>query len=261
MNTSLPGSVRVTGRTHPGIGKAHNEDSIGIAGKTQVTSMGDLLAAVADISAGVTCVIADGAGGHPAADQASRIVTEHLLNKAGELRSSESVEEAILDADRRLRRAMNEHPEWLGMGSTVAALLLSLEGVLIANVGDSAVFEIDDEGLVQLSVADHPTRPDWVPSERAATQLTQMLGGPEATAEVRPHLARYPLEPGMRFLLCSDGLTSAVTEDGIASIVLAAKQTAHELVDALVETAQRNGSRDDISVILVAVTGRTEVGS
>lgn len=256
MTGSRPLVAQLVARTQAGPDKERNEDSIGVAGHTRVVSTGGTLAVEGEIQRGLLCVVADGAGGHPAADQASRLVVSHLLAKAVDLHSSKGLEDAIVNADRELHRVMGTRSDWRGMGSTVAVLVLSPEGVLTANVGDSVIFEADRQGLVLLSVADNPARPAWAP-RGPATQLTQMLGGPDVSASVRPHLARYPLEPGMRFLLCSDGLREDLTESEIDSIVTTSTGPATDLVDALVEHAVRNGARDDISVIVVTVGGNS----
>ena len=242
----------VAARTRSGTRKAANEDAIGFAGAVSVMASGSLIELEANIDGGIVCLLADGAGGHPGGDHASRIVVEYILAQAdNRLRSSEELGRAISSAHLELRRVMATNQQWDGMGSTVAVLSLSVGGAVIGNVGDSSIFEIDSQGLVTLSVADNPPRPPWMPAGRPITGLTQMLGGPDAAAQVEPHLGRFPLEAGMRLLMCSDGLTDALGEDEIDSIIRRGFGRDTPLVDALIESATAQGATDDISVVLV----------
>jgi serine/threonine protein phosphatase PrpC len=132
-------------------------------------------------------------------------------------------------------------------------LLLTPKGVITANVGDTEIFEIDDRGLVELSVPDNPVAPGWMGGGLTTSQVTQLVGGPALSLGVGPHLGRYPLEAGMRFLICSDGLTGAVPQGEIEAIVMSNVGSDHALLGDLVQVALAAGTEDDISVVLVAV--------
>ncbi|MCP9488012.1 MAG: serine/threonine-protein phosphatase [Gaiellaceae bacterium MAG52_C11] len=250
-------TVRVAARTQGGPAKSRNEDAIGINGHLRAVATGRVLEFEGNLEQGVVCVIADGAGGHPAADHASRMVVERLMLSADRLTSSEGLGQAIIETDRVLRDAMLDRRELQGMGSTVAAVSLTDEEILIGNVGDSSILEIDRQGILALSVADNPERPDWLPEERAVTGLTQMLGGNGVTS-VEPHLARYPIEEGLRLLICSDGLTDAVAEDDISRVVRDPAVHQTFLIDALFESALAAGAADDISIILASIVNQAE---
>lgn len=245
--------ARVTARSQAGVGKPRNEDAIGFGGELSVVWRGRALELTGELSQGVMCIVADGAGGHPAGDQASRIVVARLLKRWTAVRSSEQLEEVIVDAHGGLQEAMRADDERQGMGSTVAVLCLAPEGVFTGNVGDSGIFEIDPQGVLALSVADNP-QPAGENSP-SSTTLTQILGGPAGMAAPRPHLGRYPLEDGMRFLVCSDGLTTALSETDIDALVCNRAHRDGEVVDALIEAAIGAGAADDISVVLATVAG------
>lgn len=245
--------ARLTARTQVGVGKTRNEDSIGFAGKLSVIWSGRTVELQGDVSRGVMCVVADGAGGHPAGDQASRLVVAEMLKRWAEVRSSEQLDEAIVRTHRELHEAMKADQDRQGMGSTVAVLSLAPQGVFTGNVGDSGIFEIDPQGILALSVADNPRRAAGEKSGSSRATLTQILGGPAGMAAPRPHLGRYPIEGGMRFLVCSDGLTNALPETDIGVLVHDPARCDVEIIDALVESAIAAGAEDDVSVILATV--------
>jgi len=146
------------------------------------------------------------------------------------------------------------------MGTTIAALRLHAEGYEVAWVGDSRVYlwqkalrqVSHDHSLVQELVAAGTLDPAQAVRHPQRNVITQALG---ITAAEQLHIgmARGKLEPGMCFLLCSDGLTEEVDDTGIAGIVSRRDLSAQECVEHLLLAALDGGGSDNVTAILARV--------
>jgi serine/threonine protein phosphatase PrpC len=240
--------VRAAAATHRGHVRVRNEDSIAVGGWAPVADVIEPLELVTSNGQPMLAVVADGAGGHPGGDVASRIVTRHLAELSPRIGSAQALENAIVAAHEQLHAHARTDRSVAGMGSTVAAVVITADSVLVGNVGDSRVYELlGDDDAIQLSTDDSPMRPDFVTGEFTTSALTQMLGGTEHST-VSPHVARYAVEDGLSFLLCSDGLTACVDEQAIAE-VLAATSDGTAIARALLQRALINGAPDNVSII------------
>lgn len=243
--------VQMAGATHPGRVREHNEDAIGW-----------------DEALGLA-VVADGVGGHQAGEVASRIVVDTLLS--GITPPDESVDDAICAAALRetVEQANREvwqqaqQPGQGGMSSTLAALRVCGQRVVIAYVGDSRVYRLRNGQMQQLSV-DHSVVQEMIdngslsPEEAASSSrknlITRALGQAE---EVQAEIALTSLKPGDCYLLCSDGLSDRLTDEGMGMMLERAKEgSLAELADELVDTANAAGGQDNIAVVLVRVDER-----
>jgi serine/threonine protein phosphatase PrpC len=107
------------------------------------------------------------------------------------------------------------------MATTVAGAVFDTEHLLVFNVGDSQVHEITPDrgeglGLRLLSTDDSPPP---APGRRTSHLVTRTLGGGTARDDPQPHLVRLPVEPGARYLLCTDGLTDPVAPEELAALL------------------------------------------
>ena len=242
-------SVSAVAATHRGRLRQRNEDAVGVAGwRATPEAIPAELHAVAPLMA----VVADGAGGHPAGDHASRTVVDYLLAREQAVSTPELLAKVIAGAHEELHLQMSGVPDRVGMGSTVAAVMVTSDSVIVGNVGDSKIYELIDGELVQLSVDDNPARPDWAGDDWETSTLTQMLGG-APTATVAPHVDRYALEPGLAFLLCSDGLTACVDEAAIAATVGSANGDSRSAAYQLIQRALVAGAPDNVSIALLRI--------
>lgn len=239
-------TVRATAVTHPGRVRKRNEDAVAVGGWMPATYS----AAVADLTATperpVLAIVADGAGGHPAGDVASWLTVRHLAARARTVASPAALSDAIAEAHAALRRQGQEHPEQAGLGSTVAAVCLTPEAVIVGNVGDSRIYELIDGEPVQLSTDDNPQRPDFIDESRTTSSLTQMLGGD--AAEVSPHVARYDSGDGLDFLICTDGLSACVPEPELADAIRERDPRA-SLAGLLLQRALAAGAPDNVTIV------------
>ena len=237
-------AISIAAASHRGAVRASNEDAAGAAG--WIVADGGAVATAGPVHAPVTVVVADGAGGHPAGDVASRLAVAHLMAPARPVDTADDLADLVRSAHVALHERMRRDPPTLGMATTVAALVVTAHSVLIAHVGDSRIYEVEDGGVTLL------TDDDRVSADGSA--LTQALGGPSPEREPAPHLWRLACEPGLRFLLCSDGVPACVT-DATLSTLAAAHPGDAALVAGIVEAALAAGAPDNVTVLVARVDG------
>ena len=169
------------------------------------------------------------------------------------------LKEAVQRANAVIHRASEAKPECAGMGTTLVAARFYDNRVTVAHVGDSRLYRFNDGGLEQLTL-DHSLMQDLVnkgfytPEEAKknvkSNVITRAVG---VEASVAPDVQEIDARPGDLFLLCSDGLTDMVED---ADILTRLQEHADNLTTAsesLVELANKNGGRDNISVVLARV--------
>ena len=238
--------IRVWAATHIGSVRVRNEDSYGATGLLASRPDGDV---VTTEIVGEPClaVVADGLGGHPCGDRASRLAVEHLL--AAKPTHSDEVVIALHEANELIYAEMDRTDGCVGMGTTIAAVLVDEGGLTVANIGDSAVFEFHDGRLHQLSVDDVPAGPDALPGLPSA-RVTQTLGGHIRTTPIDPHVHEDDGLTERSLLLCTDGLTNFVPR---AQITDALALHGSDAVEALIALALAAGGLDNVTVALVRV--------
>lgn len=204
-------------------------------------------------------VVADGMGGAQAGEVASQLAIEAF---AQELPDGTGVEERLAErvreANRRIHERARADREHAGMGTTLTAAYLDEACLAIAHVGDSRAYLVRD-GRLQRLTRDHSLVGELVErgkltEEEAAEHpqrsiITRALG-PEADVEVDTWT--YPVRAGDVLLLCSDGLTSMVSEEEVGDI-LAHAGALERAADELIAAANAAGGRDNITVVLFRV--------
>ena len=216
------------------------------------------------MSNGNLFVVADGMGGHQGGEVASGITTEHFLD-LGEVATVEQLEQAVIDANTKIRERGAAEKGLDGMGTTVVAIAVlptnEPGGPLhfaAANVGDSRLYLLENEALRQVSI-DHSLVEELVRAgqltEHEALRhpqrnvVTRALGA-DSNVDVDTWVLRAQV--GQRYLLCSDGLVNEVP-NGEVSKVLANTADPQEAVGILVDKANEAGGRDNISVLIIDV--------
>jgi protein phosphatase len=201
-------------------------------------------------------VVADGMGGAQAGEVASRIAIEafeRALPDSGT--PEERLAERVRDANRQIYERSRVEHERAGMGTTLTAAYLDDAGVAIAHVGDSRAYMFR-EGTLRRLTQDHSLVNELVSrgkltEEQAAEHpqrsiITRALG-PEPTVEVDTWT--YPVRAGDVLLLCSDGLTSMISEERMTAI-LSTAQTLDGAANGLIDEANDAGGRDNITIVL-----------
>jgi PPM family protein phosphatase len=203
--------------------------------------------------------VADGMGGAQAGEVASRIAAESF----GPANRGDTAPEAYLRsvavaANRRINDLAAEDESQSGMGTTFTAALIDGDDVSLAHVGDSRAYLFRD-GDLRLLTSDHSLveellrqgklTPEQAENHPQRSIITRALG-PEREVEV--DTMTYRAKPGDVYLLCSDGLTTMVKDDEIASI-LSRSAGLEDAAQQLVEEANMAGGRDNITVVLFRV--------
>lgn len=240
---------RMCARTDPGRVRANNEDAV-----------------LFDAAAGL-CVLADGLGGCNAGEVASRVSTTFLLSemtdwlrRQGGAPSPDSVQRELQACIARLHRHLLEqaqrHPGYSGMASTLVAGVFLGDRLVLGHVGDSRGYRWRRGRLTQLT-RDHSYVQEQVdagrltPAQAAASGkrnlVTRALGAGRA---LHPELHVHDVEAGDVYLLCSDGL-SDMLRDAAMAVLLARPDSLEQRAQALVDAANANGGRDNVSVLLV----------
>jgi len=255
-----PANVRpwvFAGGTDVGRERAHNEDAILVDAERKLV------------------VLADGMGGYQAGEVASQLAVDVVREESSDVTITDSElgrvdpETGISVAMRQLRGAIEKannricsvargREELNGMGTTIVAARFYDGRVGVAHVGDSRCYRFRDQLLEQLT-RDHSYVQDQLEkgliSEEDAKHspqknlITRALGI-DAIAEA--DVQEFRTRPGDLYLLCSDGLSDLVKPEALQTM-FAKDEVPSELAKHLIDAANANGGRDNISVILIKV--------
>ena len=208
-------------------------------------------------------MVADGMGAHAAGELASKLATDMVpltYYKLKDEPAPEALQHAVEDANRQIHTRGEANLDFKGMGTTVSTLVLLPQGAVVAHVGDSRAYRLRNRRLEQLTfdhslvweirAAEHMSEnevPDYIPKN----VITRSLGpNPNVRVDLE---GPFPVEIGDIFLLCSDGLSGPVTDEEIGKIIGCLPP--EEAVHALVDLANLRGGPDNITVVVVRVTG------
>lgn len=210
-------------------------------------------------------VVADGMGGHAGGDVASAAAVLDMIHldrddydgDAGTVLADE-----IQTANSLLSELVHINPKLAGMGTTVTALLLAEGKLHFAHIGDSRAYRLRDGEFKQVSV-DHTfvqrlidegrLKPEEAESHPHKNVLMRVLGDVDASPEL--DLDTLDVQPGDRWLLCSDGL-NYVAGHAVERTVKETKDL-RECVETLVELTLEAGSPDNVTVVMVEIVEET----
>jgi serine/threonine protein phosphatase PrpC len=199
--------------------------------------------------------VADGMGGAQAGEVASQLAAEAFEPGNETEESPETYLRRIAEeANTRIHAYAQRDSSRSGMGTTLTAALVQGEEISLAHVGDSRAY-VYRNGKLRRLTSDHSLVEELRRQGRLTEQqaeehpqrsiITRALG-PEREVDI--DTMTYPARPGDVFLLCSDGLTTMVPEDRIAT-VLGASPDLDTAVSRLVREANEAGGRDNITVV------------
>ena len=254
---SLKGKIRYFEFTHTGRVREHNEDAV-----------------FSDMDVGLV-VLADGMGGYNAGEVASELAIKTVVDmvrggvdretrtgvdeSSGLMRQSILLRNAIIRANKIIWQTAQTQPQCKGMGTTIAACLFHDDRVSIAHVGDSRVYRLRKNRFEQLTL-DHSLMQELVDrgffsheeALRSANRnyVTRALG---VEATVEPEIQEETVKPEDIYLLCSDGLSDMVEEEDIHLTISTFSANLKTGGEQLIQLANANGGRDNISVCLAQV--------
>jgi serine/threonine protein phosphatase PrpC len=254
---NLTDVLEIASATDPGMVRSHNEDSV-----------------AADAANGVV-VLADGMGGYNAGEVASGMATTVIVTemqqvmtkvqpyevdeKNGQQVAARMVRDQVLKANTSIYQAAQSQPQYAGMGTTLVVCLFFDNRVLVAHLGDSRLYLMRDgrfsqvtrdHSLLQEQIDSGLITPEQAKHAQHKNLVTKALG---IDPSVEPEIHEYPTKPGDVYLLCSDGLCDMVEDDDIALAVQTFGNNLKMATSHLVQMANDNGGRDNVSVILVRV--------
>lgn len=203
--------------------------------------------------------VADGMGGHAAGDVASEVAVRTLQSKAPDSADVDALGEAVIAANHAVineaRRAGLQ-----GMGTTMTAVIVDGDRLAIAHVGDSRAYLLHHGKLQQLT-RDHSLMADMIEAGRLTPEearhhpnrsiITRALG---SDPNMEPDLYEVTASAGDRLLICSDGLSSMIEDEAIQS-ELARIRDPQRCASALVNDAIAAGGLDNVTVIVVDISG------
>ena len=203
-------------------------------------------------------IVADGMGGHQAGDFASSYSVKKFLESVSlslQKNPHKIFADAIRYANRELIEKSKENPELKGMGTTMVALTIIGDKAYVANVGDSRLYLMEDV-LTQITV-DHSLVQEMIKIGELTKEtarlhpdkniITRAVG---AGRDINADYFEFSLTKESILLMCSDGLSNMVEDEQIAILLKSAK-TPEKIGKKLIETANRNGGKDNIAVIVI----------
>jgi serine/threonine protein phosphatase PrpC len=181
--------------------------------------------------------VADGVGGNAAGEVASELTVQMLATVSELLRTPNQIESVLRAIHLELKQAMDRAPEFKGMGTTVAGIMLEDAHGLVFNLGDSRIYHLNDSGLQQISKDHHD-----------GSYLTGLLGGSSPGLAAVPHCFAIRISPGDQILLCTDGLTDRLSDQEIFLVLTGhSEQPARALVEAALEA----GGHDNVTAVVI----------
>ena len=203
-------------------------------------------------------VVADGMGGHKAGDFASKFTVETLgksIAGSYKIGAEQIINSAIQTANHRLMEAALSDKRLEGMGTTLVVATIIEHTLYFANIGDSRLYVINEQ-IRQLSkdhsLVEEMVRLGGINEEEAKHHpdkniITRAIGAKEP---VEIDFFEYQLKRGDVILMCTDGLSNMVEDEEIYHIIRGRRDIV-EAAEQLVDTANRNGGKDNIGVVLV----------
>ena len=241
-------------RSDKGLRRANNQDSMAVllaSSREKWRQRGHLF------------MVADGMGAHAAGELASKLATDVVplsYCKLVDRSPPEALLGAIQDANSQINTRGQANHDFKGMGTTVTALLILPQGAVTAHVGDSRTYRWRGNRLEQLTFdhslvwelrAARQIPEDQVPSFIPKNVITRSLGpNPEVQVDLE---GPFSVQVGDTFLLCSDGLSGPLEDEEMGTIL--GCLAPDEAVRALVDLANLRGGPDNITVVVVRITG------
>ncbi len=247
VNLKSPLSLRAGSATHPGRSRALNEDRL-----------------FADPQSGVFLVV-DGMGGHAAGEIAAE-TARNAIRDGLEQRTADpqaDIRRVITEANNRIFTLAEGNSEWRGMACVLTLVLLDAQSVAWGHVGDSRLY-IYSAGKLRKLTSDHS--PVGMDEDRGLLEESAAMRHPARHQVLRDvglrkrnadesdfvETSTIAYSPGDAFLLCSDGLSDALTSAEIAALLRQHGGEAQSAAERLVSAANTRSGSDNISVIFFA---------
>ncbi len=257
MATSLSATLEIVVRTDPGMLRGHNEDAV-----------------FANPNQGFV-ILADGMGGYNAGEVASGMATMLLSTEleaafvakppyavdrtSGQLHAHQCILDKVALTNSSIYHAAESQPQYAGMGTTLVMALFYDNQVTVAHIGDSRLYRLRGDEFCAIT-RDHSLLQEQIDSGMISAEearfsqnknlVTRALG---VDPQVETEIHDYPVQTGDIYLLCSDGLNDMVEDEEIQMTLQMLAANLELAATQLIQMANDNGGRDNVSVILVKV--------
>jgi serine/threonine protein phosphatase PrpC len=254
---NIANALEFASLSDPGMVRSHNEDSVST-----------------DLRHGLV-VLADGMGGYNAGEVASGMATTVIMTemqglleehqpyeldaKSGEKYAGIMLQEQVAKANTSIFQAAQSQPQYAGMGTTLVVALYYDDSMMVVHIGDSRLYRLRGDKFTQVT-RDHSLLQEQIDAGMITAEqakysqnknlVTRALG---IDANVDSEIHEYPTLPGDIYLLCSDGLSDMVEDEDIGLTLQTLGANLNLAAQQLVQMANDNGGRDNVSVILVRV--------
>lgn len=254
---SLEQFLEITSLSDPGMVRSHNEDSV-----------------ATDAASGVV-VLADGMGGYNAGEVASGIAVSllseglrqalqvknltQLVPETNETLAHKVFKEQIAKANDTIYQTSQTQPQCAGMGTTLVVAAFYDNKMTVGHIGDSRMYRLRGDEFSQVT-KDHSLLQEQIDAGIISKEdakhsqnknlVTRALG---IDPTVDPELHDYDLLPDDIYLLCSDGLNDMVEDEDIGTALTMLRSNLSLAATQLIQMANDNGGKDNVSVILVRV--------
>jgi len=220
-------------------------------------------------------VVADGMGGHNAGEVASHMAVETIHGFIAEsaktaditwpfgIEVKDSIDvnrltTAVRLANRKIYSEGSKQPQFSGMGTTVVAALVTGDKMALVSVGDSRIYRLRNGALEQLtqddtwlaSVLGAKEAEDADPGHPLRHVLTSVVGTKD---DLKPEAREEVLQPGDRFLMCSDGVHGKLDSAALTSL-LSQAMSSEEGAAKVVDEALTRGTTDNTTALVITVT-------
>mgnify|MGYP005811638901 CR=1 FL=1 len=210
-------------------------------------------------------MVVDGVGGHAAGEHAAELAVSVISGTlaAGKGEPGERIAAAVTAANNEIFRQASEREEWRGMACVLTVVVAHAGRITVGHVGDTRLYLAWDGKLRKLTADHSPVGEQEDQGELNEEEAMRHPRRHEVFRDVgsRPRTAAeedfldirsFPFREDAAFLLCSDGLTGVLTADRISAVIESYDGDPQHVADRLVETANRAGGTDNVSVVFVA---------
>ncbi len=225
---------------------------------------------------GALLLVADGMGGAAGGEIASRLAITSVVEAieriwrgggpTAPVEFAEKLRDAFFEAHARIQTYADQRPWLRGMGTTMTVAGVLNRSIVFAHVGDSRAYLLRREKLSQITrdqtwVQDMVDAGTMTPGQAKTSPrrslLLQALG---TTPGLSVPVSRCDLAPGDVLLLCSDGLSSVLDDQALASVLLEAPDL-RQACQTLVDEANEAGGPDNITVLVAEPRARCPEGA
>lgn len=206
-------------------------------------------------------IVADGMGGHNAGDYAAQYCVTSVVNTVTNAKEKTLIgvlDSAIKKANEDLLKQAATKQEYEGMGTTFVAACIQDNNMIVANVGDSRLYVInesitqitEDHSLVEAMIKNGEIERKEARFHPNKNVITRALG---ASSNINVDYFEVNLQEGDIVLMCSDGLSNMLEDEDIKSIIDMYENDPKKAANKLVDKANNNGGKDNIAIIIIKV--------